>query len=230
MSGMRLRIPHEVIGEIFDFVYLVLMTNLMLVLGCAPLVVALVTTDPTRSWPLLALLAPVVAPGLCAVFAVLADYSATRSTRVVRTFLRAWRASLRRATALGALASAALVVLGVDARAAWGRPIGALALPVLAVLMLLVTATTLLTLVLLAERPAVRLRDALRACLYLALRRWYLTALSLLVLALLDALFASRPAIALGLAAAPLLYVVWANSRFTLRAALGPRPGLAQQA
>ncbi|MGX7672406.1 hypothetical protein [Plantactinospora sp. DSM 117369] len=33
----------------------------------------------------------------------------------------------------------------------------------------------------------------------------------------------ARPAIALGLAAAtPLLYVVWANSRFSLRAALDP--------
>ena len=29
-------------------------------------------------------------------------------------------------------------------------------------------------------------------------------------------------AIALGLAASPLLYVVWANSRYTVRAALGP--------
>jgi hypothetical protein len=91
--------------------------------------------------------------------------------------------------------------------------------------MVLITATTLLALVVIAERPAVRLRDALRACLYLSLRRWYLTAFSLAVLALLEALVASRPAIAFGLAAAPLLYVVWANSRFTLREALGPIPG-----
>lgn len=55
----------------------------------------------------------------------------------------------------------------------------------------------------------------------LAVRHWPLTLLSLAVLALLQTLFAARPAIALGLAAAPLLYVVWANSRFALRAALG---------
>ncbi len=79
-----------------------------------------------------------------------------------------------------------------------------------------------------AERPAVRLRDAARACLYLALRRWYLTALSLVVLAFLQTLLASRPALALGLAAAPLLYVVWANSRFTLRSVLEPAPSLAR--
>ena len=56
------------------------------------------------------------------------------------------------------------------------------------------------------------------------------TLLSLAVLGLLQTILASRPAIALGLAAAPLLYVVWANSRFTLRAALGPVPGPAQKA
>jgi len=113
----------------------------------------------------------------------------------------------------------------VDARAAWGHPVGAAAIPVLVTAMILVAATSLLALVVIAERPAVRLRDALRACLYLALRRWYLTAFSMAVLALLETLVATRPAIAFGLAAAPLLYLVWANSRFTLREALGPVPG-----
>lgn len=220
-----MRIKHETLGSVFDMVYVALATNLLLVVGCLPLVAGLLTTDPARSWPLLALVAPLCAPGLCAAFAVLSAYSREHSAAVVRTFAAAWRASLRRATALGALATAALVVFGVDARAAWGRPIGAAAIPLLVTAMVLVAATSLLALVVIAERPAVRLRDALRACLYLALRRWYLTAFSMAVLALLKALVASRPAIALGLAAAPLLYVVWANSRFTLREALGPVSG-----
>ncbi len=220
-----MRIKHETLGAVFDLVYVALMTNLLLVVGCLPLVAGLVTTDPARSWPLLALVAPPCTPGVCAAFAVLSAFSGEGGNAVARTFVAAWRASLRRATALGALATAALVVLGVDARAAWGHPIGAAAIPVLVTAMLLVTATSLLALVVIAERPTVRLRDALRACLYLALRRWYLTAFSLAVLALLEALVASRPAIAFGLAAAPLLYVVWANSRFTLREALGPIPG-----
>jgi ABC-type transport system involved in multi-copper enzyme maturation permease subunit len=118
----------------------------------------------------------------------------------------------------------------VDIRAAWGRPIGAVAIPVLAVGMILVVAASLLALVVLAERPTARLRDVLRASLYLAVRHWYLTVFSLAVLALLYSLVASRPALAFGLASAPLLYVVWANSRFTLRAALGLAPGLARQA
>ena len=219
-----MRIRYETLAAVFDMVYVALMTNMMLVIGCAPLVVGLLVTDPTRSWPLLALAAPLCTPGLCATFAVLSGYSTQRSTTVIATFGRSWRASWRQATVLGALASAALVVFGVDIRAAWGRPVGALAIPVLAVLSLLTVATLLLALVVVAERPAVRLREVLRASLYLAVRHWYLTAASLAVLAVLEMLLTTRPAVALGLAAAPLLYVVWANSRFSLRAALGPQP------
>jgi uncharacterized membrane protein YesL len=208
-----MRIPYE---TIFGVVYLALLTNVLLVCACLPMIAALLTTDPGRSWPLLALLAPACAPGLCAAFAVLSAFTADRSTPVTTTFLRAWRATFRRAFALGALTCAALVVLGVDARAAWGHPIGAAVIPVLLVAMTLIVATALLVAVALAERPTVRLRDAGRVCLYLAVRRWYLTVASLAVLALWQALLASHPAIALGLAATPLLYVVWANSRFTL--------------
>ncbi len=209
------------LGALFDTVYLALMTNILLVVACLPMVAGLLVTDPARSWPLLALVAPVCAPGLCAAFAVLSAFSTSHSTTVVRTFVRAWRACWRRAAALGALGTATLVVFAVDARAAWGRPVGALAIPVLAMGMLLAAATALLALVVIAERPMVRLRDALRACLYLAVRRWYFTLFSLAVLALLEALLAHSPAFALGLAATPVLYVVWANSRFTLRPALG---------
>jgi uncharacterized membrane protein YesL len=223
------RIRHETVEAIFGTVYVALMTNVLLVCACAPLVAGLLLTDPARSWPLLALAAPWCAPGLSAAFAVLAAFTADRSTAVVTTFVRAWRACARRAIALGAVSTAALVVLGVDVAAAWGHRIGAAAIPVLLVAMVLVGATALLATVLLAERPTVRLRDAGRVCLYLAVRRWYLTAASLAVLAMLHALLASHPAIALGVAAAPLLYVVWANSRFTLTAALGPVPGTASR-
>jgi uncharacterized membrane protein YesL len=225
----RFRVHHETYGLVFGAVYVALMTNALLLGSCLPLVAALLTTDPSRSWPLLALLAPGCAPAICAAFAVLGAYTIDRDTAVTRTFVRAWRATARRALTAGSCASAALVVLGVDARGAWGRPVGALVLPLLVVAMVLVVATTLLVLAVIAERPRVRLRDAGRVCLYLAVRRWHLTVVSLLTIALFEAFRAARPALALGLAAAPLLYVVWANSRFTLTAALGPSPGPVRQ-
>jgi uncharacterized membrane protein YesL len=213
------------IGLLFDTAYVALMTNALLTVACLPLVVLLFTTDPGKSWPLLALLAPLAGPALCGAFAVLSAYSQERSTDVARTFLRVWRASARGSVLLSGAAAALLVVLAVDCRAAWGRQVGALAIPVLAVAMTLTVATLLLALVVLAERPEVQVRDAARVSVYLAVRHWYLTLPSLAVLAVFEALLATRPAIALGLAAAPLLYVVWAGSRFSLNAVLlTPRP------
>ena len=65
-----MRIKHETLGTVFDMVYVALMTNLLLVASCLPLVVGVLVTDPARSWPLLALVAPLCAPGVCAAFAV----------------------------------------------------------------------------------------------------------------------------------------------------------------
>ncbi|GAA2633730.1 hypothetical protein [Paractinoplanes durhamensis] len=215
------------IGLAFDIAYVGLMTNVLLILSCAPLVVLLMTTDPARSWPLLALFAPLAGPGLCGAFAVLAAYSADRDTAAARTFARVWRASARRAAPLTAAATAVVVVLGVDLRFVWGRQAGALVIPILVVAMILVVATALPALVVLSERPAVRVRDACRVSLYLAVRHWYLTLFSLAVLGLFEALLSSRPALALGLAAAPLLYLVWAGSRFSLNAVLPATRGAA---
>jgi uncharacterized membrane protein YesL len=219
---MRLR--PEVFTAVTGMVYAALLSNLLLVIGCAPLVVGVLVTDPARSWPLLALVAPLCGPALVGVFAVMTAFGGSGRGGVLRTFGSAWRASFRRATAVCALATLALVVLGVDIAWAWGRTVGAVAIPVLVTLMVLVVATTILTLVVLAERPTVRLRDALRASLYLGVRRWYLTGVSLVVLVLLVQVVAQKPALGLGLVATPLLYLVWAGSRYSLRPALDPSP------
>jgi uncharacterized membrane protein YesL len=219
---MRLR--PEVFTAITGMIYAALLGNLLLVIGCAPLVVGLLVTDPAKSWPLLALVAPLCGPALVGVFAVMTAFGGSERGGVLATFGSAWRAAFRRATAVCALATLALVVLGVDIAWAWGRSIGAVAIPVLAMLMVLVVATTILTLVVLAERPTARLRDALRASLYLSVRRWYFTGASLVVLVLLVQVVAQKPALGLGLVATPLLYVVWAGSRYSLRPALDPSP------
>ena len=219
MNPMR-RISHETYATVFSAVYLALVTNILLVVGCLPLLVVLLTTDTGASWPLVAALVPVTTPAVAAAFAVFSAYSADATVGVIRTFVRSWRTVFRRAAALGALAAAVLVVLGVDARAAWGRPVGTWAVPALGMLTVLVVATGLLGLVALAEAPRARLRDVLRASVFLAVRRWYLTLASLFVLALLLTLLTAKPALAIGLAAAPLLYVVWANGRYSLRPVL----------
>ncbi len=224
---MRSRIRHETLGAIFDLVYLALMTNLLLVLGCLPLVVA---AADHRPGPLLAAAgagrAAVRARGLRGASRCCPAYT-RRAVDRGAAHLRAGLAGRRagRAIALGALTS------GCSWCSAWtSAPRGAArSAPwpsrCWSSLIVLVVATALLALVLLAERPAARLRDAAarlpvpggaalvphRRC------RWSCSRCS-------QTLLASRPAIALGLAAAPLLYVVWANSRFTPRAARSSPP------
>jgi uncharacterized membrane protein YesL len=212
-----LPISHGSLTRILDTVYLALMTNLLLIASCLPVVVVLLTTDPARSWGILAVVLPLLAPAFTAATVVFAAFSDEGGVPVVRTYARAWRTHLRRSLGVGAAATAGIVVLAVDIRAVSSSRVGAVAVPVFVVLAVLVVLTSVLALVAVPERPDVTVVRLLRASVFLGLRRWYLTAASLVVLLLLAAVTISRPAIGLGLAAAPLLYVVWANSRFTLQ-------------
>jgi uncharacterized membrane protein YesL len=213
------RISHDTFGAVIGVAYLGLMTNALLIVGCLPLVVLLTTTDPLRSWPMIAVAAPLCTPAVVAAFSVFRGHARGELT-VVRTFLSAWRATWRRSMLLGAIVSAVVVVALVDVRFFSAGALSVVIVPVLLVIALVGIAVGLVGCVAIAEEPTARLRDVLRASLYLAMRRWYLTLVSLTLLALQFSLFTALPAIALGLTAAPALYLAWANSRFTLRPVL----------
>lgn len=213
------RISHNTWSSLIGVIYLGLMTNFLLVVGSLPLVVLAMTTDPALSWPLLAAVAPLSAPAFVAAFATFRE-NANGETQVVRVFWRTWRATWKRAMLMGVVAVAAVVVLLVDIRMLADSPYSIVAVPLLGVLTAVVVGTTLVAICALSEAPTARVRDLLKASLYLGVRRWYLSALSIVVLALQVALFTAMPAVALGLTAAPALYVAWANSRFSLRPVL----------
>lgn len=214
------RVSADTWEMVFGVGYLLIGTNAMLVVATLPLLVLLVSTDPRSSWPALALAAVLATPALTAAFAVFQGYSQRRSTDVLRTFWRAWRRHLRRSLAVGGLVVGAAVIILVDITVLMGLRLGALVIPLLGVLALLAAATGLLALVASVERPDARLRDVLKASLYLGVRRWYLTLVSFAALGLLGALFVEHPALAFGIAATPLLYAAWGNSRFSLKPVL----------
>lgn len=220
----RALIGPETYELVFGTVYTGLMTNLLLAVACLPLVVLVVATDVATTWPLAALAAPLVGPALVAAFAVFGAFSADGSTAVVRTFAGAWRRHLRRGLAIGALATGAVVVAAVDVAFFWGRTAGAVAIPVLVTLGAVAVLTAVLALVAVPEMPGARLRDVLLAALVLGVRRWYLSAGALVILGLLVSLVATRPAVGLGFAAAPLLFAAWGACRFTLRPAAPSAP------
>jgi len=213
------RISHSTIATVIGVVYLALITNLLLIAACLPFIVLLVTTDPMLSWPLLAITAPFCAPGLSAAFTAFRENS-DGNLGPVRAFLAGWRATWRRSLALGFIVTAVAVVLLVDVRFFSDSSLSVVVVPALGVLTALTASVALVGLVAISEAPKARLVDVIKAAAYLALRRWYLTAVSIAVIGMQAALFASIPAIALGITAAPVLYLAWANSRFTLRPVL----------
>ena len=213
------RVSFEAFHGAFGLVYLMLVTNLLLAVAAAPLLVLAVTTDPARSWPLLAVAAAAAAPGGAAAFRAFADHS-QGGTGPARAFARGYLDCWRHALAIGALTAMVLAVLLVDVRALGASTAGVLVIPLLAVLCPLALGLGVVSLVVVAEAPQAQLRDVLRASAYLAVRRWYLTAVSLVAGGVQVALFTQAPALALGLTAAPVLYVAWANSRYTLRPVL----------
>lgn len=212
-----MRPSHDLYDKVFGVVYLGMLANLLVAVTCSPMLVILFATDSSRTWPLLALLSPICAPALAACFAMFTYFSEEGPTGLVRTFFRAWRRSLRPAAIVGGAASVVVVVLSVDVVAAGRSHTAAIAIPLLLMLDVLVVAVTLLALVGVSEHPSARVRDIVKPAVYLAVRRWYLTAFSLLVVIGLGGAVAARPVIGLGLATAPMLYIVWANSRYTLQ-------------
>lgn len=220
------RISHDMYAGVFNVVYLGVVTNALLLVSCLPMVVLLVTTDPMYSWPLLAIAAPLCAPGIAASFRVFREQAAGGNAPA-RAFWAGLKATWAKALAIGVMATAVLVVVLVDLRMVAEATIGMLVGPLLLVAGLLALATTLLALVALAEEPAARLRDIVKAAAVLGTRRWYLTAVSLLALGAQAWLFVSLPAIAMGITASAALYLAWANSRYSLRPVLDLEPAVA---
>lgn len=216
---MAARIPHSVYSTSFGVAYVGLVTNLLVAVAALPLLVLLVGTDPSTSWPYIAVAAVLAAPAPAAAFQVFRDYGRGEAGPF-RSFVAGYRRTWRKALAIGAMCAALMVVLLVDVRALASAAVAVVVVPLLLVLTVLAIATALLALVALAEAPDTRLRDLLRAGLVLAVRRWYLTLVSLAILAVQVALFANLPAIAVGVTASAAFYLAWANSRYTLRPVL----------
>lgn len=219
MKKLNGLVSHEMWASLIGIIYLALVVNLLLVIACLPLVAVLATTDPLYSWPLVAATAPLAAPGVAAAFRAFREHAAG-GLGPVRAFAAGLRDTWRRALLIGAAVTAAVVVLLVDVRMLSNTAVAVVTVPLLAVLVLVSVAVGLVALVALAEAPAARMRDVLRASLYLSLKRWYLTAASLLALVAQAAVFATAPALGLGLTASAALYFAWTNSRFTLRPVL----------
>jgi hypothetical protein len=189
--------------------------NVLLAVTAAPLIAVVMFTDAFALWPLVAVTAVLAAPGLTAAFTVFAEPHGP----VFRTFWRGYRATWRRAAAIAAAAAAVAVVLIADVRFFADTVFAQAAMVVLVVTGLLVAGTALLALAAVVDEPGTTVRDALRRGAWFGVRRWYLTALSIVGFAVYAAAFVALPLLALSVLASPALYLAWTNCRFTLHPA-----------
>ena len=216
---MKRLVSHDTWASIIGMLYLGLIVNLLLLVSCLPFVVLLVTTDPMLAWPLLAITAPLCAPGIAAAFRAFREHH-EGGLSPIRAFRAGLRDTWRRALVVGAVVIAVVAVALVDVRMLSATSAAVVVVPLLGVLTVLAVAIGLLALVAIAEAPKAQLRDVLRASAVLGLRRWYLTAASLVALVVQAGVFAAAPAIGLGITASAILFFAWTNSRFTLRPVL----------
>ncbi|MFI9815889.1 hypothetical protein [Saccharothrix variisporea] len=203
---------HETYNRVFATAYTLLATGTLVACATAPLLAALLLPG----WPLVVVTAPLVGPAVAAAHAIFADDRAP----VVRGYVRAWRRHARRSLVVSGAATGVVLVVAVDIRAAWGTSVGAVVIPVLAVLAALAVATALVALTAVVERPDLPVRRLLPACLTLAVRAPHLTVLSLAALWVLGTAISAAPVLAVALLTGPTLYVIWAGNRATLRPVL----------
>lgn len=206
--------------QVTGVLYAGLVVNVLLAASAMPLVVVAFATDMAYTWHVVVLLTPLMAPGLVASFAVFRALSARSDRGVLRTFWAAYRRSFRKAVIVGATTTAGMFILIVDAQVPWSQQIGALAIPMIFVAAAVLAVVSLHVLVALAAEPEAKLRLAWRAALFLGVRRWYLAFVSLMAVFMLATFASTQPVLALGLATAPVLYIVWANSTFALQPVL----------
>lgn len=215
------RIPHSVYSTLFGVVHLALGVNLSLAVVALPLIALLVTTDPSLSWPLLAIAAIPAGMGVAAAFGTFRAH-ADGEASVLRTFFRRLASTWRRSLALSAIVVVIVVVAVADVVVLAPTGIGAVFAPLLVVIAALAVACGVVGLVAITEDPRARLVDVLKISAVIAARRWPFTLVSFAALGVQAAVIVEAPALGIGLTSAACLYVVWAGARYALRPALRP--------
>jgi uncharacterized membrane protein YesL len=196
--------------------YLILMVNLLVILTTGPVIALVVATDLTRSWLAVGIVSPLLAPAVWAAFASFRAYQGGDLT-IARTYLRSWQAAWRRVGPYGLAGALLFVIVVVDVLAVAGREAAYAVVPALAIVALLATGALFLALAATEEFSTVGRLAALKVGLYYAVRSPQRSLISLVATGTWLAAVNARPVLALSVATAPVLYLIWANCRAALR-------------
>lgn len=225
--GLAGRIPSpgfEAFGSIFGFIYTFLAGNVLMALANAPLVLSLaLVADPAAAWPFFLALSVTVAPSLAGIFAAFKALNDDGgAVKPVAAFLRGYKRSFGKAALLGVGAVALLMFLGVDLAVVQNQAIpgAAVLVPLIVVAAAVTVSLTVTAIAGVVLLPEAKLKNVLKASLYLVVQRWYLSAAMLILLGIIVSAAVMQPVLGVALAPAPLLFVIWSNAQYAFHAVL----------
>ncbi len=216
----------ETFGSIFGFIYTFLAGNALLAVANAPLVLSLsLVADPAAAWPFFLALSVTIAPSLAGIFAAFKALNDDGgAVKPVAAFLLGYKRSFAKAALLGVGAVAMLMFLGVDLAVIQNNtaaiPGAALLVPLIVVAAAVTVSLTVTAIAGVVLLPEAKLRGILKASLYLAVQRWYLSLAMLILLGIIVSAALLQPVLGIALAPAPLLFVIWSNASYAFHAVL----------
>ncbi|MGO4246544.1 hypothetical protein AB4Y87_04960 [Paenarthrobacter sp. RAF54_2] len=212
----------ETFGSIFGFIYTFLVGNVLLAIANAPLVLSLsLVADPAAAWPFFLALSVTIAPSLAGIFAAFKALNDDGgAVKPVAAFLQGYKRSFGRTAVLGLGAVGLLMFLGVDLAIVSAMPAAAVLVPLIVVVAAVAVSLTVTAISGVVLLPEARLKSILKASLYLAVQRWYLSLAMLVLLGIIASAAVLQPVLGIALAPAPLLFVIWSNASFAFHAAL----------
>lgn len=216
----------ETFGSIFGFIYTFLAGNVLLAVANAPLVLCLaLVADPAAAWPFFLALSVTIAPSLAGIFAAFRALNDDGgAVKPVAAFLRGYKRSFAKAALLGAGAVAMLLFLGVDLAVLQSNaqtvPGAALLVPLIVVVAAVTVSLTVTAIAGVVLLPEASMKNILKASLFLAVQRWYLSLAMLVLLGIIVSAAVMQPVLGIALAPAPLLFVIWSNASYAFHAVL----------
>lgn len=229
-------------ATIAGFVFGALRLNAVLILGSLPLVLLCVlAADPLSALPALILALYLALPIITAAFCAFRDapvfevgearpagpetgrrswWGGFSEHQLLRPVWGVLRATARRVLTVTALPMGAVLVLSVDVLWVLNQSWGLIAAPALGIAALLALMTAFGTCVMISERAEGPAHALVRAAAFAVMRGFPFTILSLVTLGIGLLGLIWQPILCWALASSLILYVVWANTRWSIAPAL----------
>jgi len=209
-------VSHETLESLFGLVYTGLMVNVALIFANLPLAFFLFAVpDPLSSWPFFLLLSLTLAPSAAGAFGCFRAMQDDGPPRPLHAFWRSYRRNLVRSFVVGLAAGAVVAVVLLDLAMFASNPLAPLIAPTFFVLGITALAVAIVALAGFALYGQASAWAVVKASVYLAIKRWYFSAMALVLIGLIAAAVLLQPILGAFLAPSLLLFAVWSNAHFS---------------